>query len=530
MSREPEAGLAQQRELIAALRNSRGFPHAVSDVEIVETHISWVVLTGQFAYKIKKAVNLGFLDFSTLERRRYFCEEELRLNRQWSPQLYIGMVSIGGSPDRPILQGEGEADEGAIEYALKMRQFPQDAQLDRQLDDGLLRQQDLLDLAETLAAGHRTARVIEYENDTESVGKVRAPILENFLPVERTIDMALLREVHRWTDRELIAMKPLLIQRRQDGFVRECHGDLHLANLVRLPDGIRAFDCIEFSPDLRNIDVMSDIAFLVMDLVARARQDLAYAFLNRYLEQTGDYGGMSVFGLYFVYHSMIRAKVAAIRSTDRDTDEDRRKDIDGVKHYLAVAVRWIRQPSPMLIGMHGYSGSGKTWLSSQLLTRLPAVRVRSDIERKRLLGLEETASTESAPGAGIYSQGVKQRVYSRLLELAGELLKSGFHTIVDAAFLKKTERADLAALAVRAGVPVVLVSTAAGDTELRRRLDLREQAHADASEATVAVLNLQRRTCDPLNVAEQIKVIPVSTDREPDADEIVGRIRSEGVD
>ena len=249
MGPEGYRGVAKQRKLIDALQKADAYTHPVDTIEVIETHISWVILTGRYAYKIKKAVELGFLDFSTLQQRRHYCEEELRLNARWAPELYLGMVPIRGSHDRPLLGGEGEE----IEYAVRMRQFPQEAQLDRQLDDGLLREKDLLRLAETIAANHGRARVIEYANDSESVGKVRAPILENFMPVERAIDMNLLHRVHRWTTDTPEHLMPVLISRRKGGFVRECHGDLHLSILVRLPGGNVAFYCVEFSQDLLNI-------------------------------------------------------------------------------------------------------------------------------------------------------------------------------------------------------------------------------------------------------------------------------------
>ncbi len=525
MGPEQYPGVRQQRELIAALHRPDVYPHPVVSVEVVETHISWVILTGQYAYKIKKAVDLGFLDFSTLQRRRHYCEEELRLNARWAPELYLGLEPIRGSRDRPLLGGEGEA----IEYAVRMRQFPQEAQLDRQLDDGLLREDDLLRLAETIAANHEQARVIEYANDSESVGKVSAPILGNFSPVERAIDMGLLQRVHEWTTDTLKTLKPVLIQRRKDGCVRECHGDLHLSNLVRLHSGIVAFDCIEFSADLRNIDVLSDIAFLVMDLVARARQDLAFTFLNRYLERTGDYAGMSVFGLYFVYHSMIRAKVAAIRSAERTNDDDREKDVEAVKHYLAVAVRWIMAAGPRLFAMHGYSGSGKTWLSSQLLARLPAVRLRSDIERKRLSGLEETAVSDSPPGEGIYSKTKSDGVYARLFESAGVLLDAGFNVLIDAAFLRQVDRQGLVSLAGNKQTQYVIVAASAGDAELRRRLrrrgnrrdDGRGDGRAEVSEADTAVLDHQLRIADPLDEIETQRTVFIRTDEDTDADDMI---------
>ncbi|MGI9236818.1 MAG: AAA family ATPase [Woeseiaceae bacterium] len=513
-------GNAQAR-LIESMLRPAIYPHSVSDVEIVETHISWVVLTGRFAYKIKKAVNFGFLDFSTLERRLHFCEEELWLNSRRAPQLYLGVVPISGSPEEPLLDGQGEI----FEYALKMRQFPQDAQLDRQLDDGALRDEDLCRLAETVAADHEQARVIEYANDKESVGKVKVPMQENFAPVERAIDMDLLRRVRQWTADSIDTLKPTLIQRRRDGFVRECHGDLHLSNLVRLDSGIVAFDCVEFSADLRNIDVLSDIAFLVMDLTGRARQDLATTFLNRYLERTGDYAGMRVFGLYYVYHAMIRAKVAAIRSTERSNEGEREKDIEAVKHNLAVAVRWIGRSAPRLIAMHGYSGSGKTWLSSQLLSRLPAIRVRSDIERKRLFGLGETDTSNSKPGEGSYTAISNTAVYARLFELAGGLLTAGFQVIIDAAFLRKDDREALVALAQEHKAGYAFVSTEASAAELGRRLQRRGASGSDASEANITVLRHQRQTSDPLGV-ETGSVVHVTTDGEVDADDVIKSLNS----
>jgi hypothetical protein len=512
-----------QARLISALQSAAVYPHSVSSFQVVETHISWVILTGQFAYKIKKAVNLGFLDFSTLERRRHFCEEELRLNARWAPRLYVGLVSINGSPDSPSIQ-DPENDSEAIEYAVKMLQFPQSAQLDRQLEEGLLREDDLLVLAETIANKHEQARVIEYANDRESVGKVRAPILGNFAPVERAIDMDLLERVRLWTEATLKALKPVLIQRRQEGFVRECHGDLHLSNLVRFDGDIVAFDCVEFSPDLRNIDVLSDIAFLVMDLIACARHDLAFAFLNRYLERTGDYAGMKVFGLYVVYHAMIRAKVAAIRATERRDEARREKDVDAVKHNLAVAARWIKTTKVMLIAMHGYSGSGKTWLSSQLLSRMRAIRLRSDIERKRLSGIAELADSNSKPGSGLYAPESNAAVYSHLLDAAGRLLDAGYNVIIDAAFLRRTDREALFSLAASRKVSPVFVSTSAAEAELEQRLKRRGQAGGEASEATVNVLRYQLETADPLADAEIPRVVYVCTEQNVDADELVSSI------
>lgn len=519
MARKEADAVTQQSSLIASLLKRGSYPHPVSSLKLLETHISWVVLTGSFAYKIKKAVRLDFLDFSTLERRRHFCQEELRLNRRLAPGLYLEVVPICGSVERPSIGGDGNA----IEYALKMVQFPQGAQLDNQLDAGLLRTTDMLALAETVAGYHSEATSLSYKTEEDSVERVRAPMLDNFPPVKRLADMDMLQALKEWTEKSLRDLEPTLIRRRKNAFVRECHGDLHLANLVRLSGGIVAFDCVEFSADLRNIDVISDVSFLVMDLVARARQDLAYVLLNRYLECTGDYSGMAVFSLYFVYHCMIRAKVASIRSAERMEAAGRGQDIHGLKHNLVVAFRWIERPAPKLIAMHGYSGSGKTWMSSQLMSQLPAIRVRSDIERKRLFDLDETASTDSRPGRGIYTEQATAGVYARLIETAERLLEAGFNVIVDASFLGQTERRLVAALADRLSVPLVFVHTSANDAELVRRLQGR--GAGDVSEANTEVLQHQYENADPLNAAEQEQTVFVATDTDVDPGHIIKSLK-----
>lgn len=517
MARKRSLTTEDQSRLAESLLRAEAYPHPVSSVEMLETHISLVFLTGPFAYKIKKAVKLDFLDFSTLERRRRYCQEELRLNRQWAPALYLEVVPIRGTEERPAVAGNGPI----IEYAVKMVQFPQDSQLDRQLDSGLLREKDMYELAETVAGYHEVARIIDYENDTESVRKVTAPILENFAPLQQAIDMELLARVREWSVARLSELKPVLVQRRKEGYVRECHGDLHLANLVRTPDRIVAFDCVEFSADLRNIDVLSDVAFLVMDLVAAARQDLAYAFLNRYLECTGDYAGMRVFGLYFVYHCMIRAKVAAIRSAERLNAGERRRDIEQLKHHLAVAVRWIDAPPPRVVAMHGFSASGKTWLSTRLMTQLAGIRVRSDIERKRLFGLNETASSHSGPGEGIYTEGAGRNVYGAVLDASESLIDAGFSVIVDASFLRRADRQALVALARRKGASYVFVETHADRVELERRLQSRRKQGGEASEADLAVLQHQFEVAEPLTQEEKKRCLPVSTDADVDIGQVI---------
>ena len=508
-----KSGRGQERSqatLITSLQRADAYPHPVTDVRVLQTHISWVVLTGRFAYKIKKALKLDFLDFSTLELRRRFCHQELELNRRWAPELYLGVVPIGGSHDAPMIDGDGEP----IEYAVKMLQFDQRQQLDKQLKQGLLSRDDVRAMAAAIAGYHERAEAIPHESDDATLSDVANPMRDNFPPLEGAVESAFLERVRDWTETELQRLTPTLLKRRTHGFVRECHGDLHLTNLVRLPSGIVAYDCVEFAPELRIMDVISDLSFLVMDLASRGRRDLAYVLLNRYLEIRGDYEGMRLLRLYVVYHCMIRAKVAAIRNTDRSLRE--------LQHRVRATAGWIDTPPPMLIAMHGYSGSGKTWLSSRLLERLPAVRVRSDTERKRLHGLEERESSDSALGQGAYTESASARVYERLFQIGGDLLAEGFNVILDAAFLKREDRVRAASVADRCGAPFALVSTMADDNELLRRLSTRGET---VSEADSDVLRYQRETADPLHDSERGTVVAVATDRALDLDDTLDRLR-----
>jgi aminoglycoside phosphotransferase family enzyme/predicted kinase len=512
--------VGREEKLINSLLHEKAYPHAVEKIQLLETHISWVILTGRFAYKIKKPIKLEFLDFSSLERRKFFCNDELRLNRRWAPELYLDVVAICGSFEKPVVGGDGVP----IEYAVKMLQFPQVAQLDAQLDAGLLVDADMIELAEMIAAQHGKAAVVEELDAKDAIESIRHPMLANIEHLKSHVSRDELQGLSSWTRKNLQDLQITLVQRQKDGFIRECHGDLHLRNLVRLPSGIVAFDCVEFSADLRNVDVISDVSFLAMDLIARERRDLAYVFINRYLECTGDYAGMSVFGLYYVYHALIRAKVAAIRSVERIDEVDGQHDPEEMVHCCSVARRWTASGRPVLIAMHGFSGSGKTSVSKLLISRLPAIRVRSDIERKRVYGLEETEGSGAGIGKGIYDLHARTRIYAILAAQAEVSLRLGQNVIVDAAFLNHEDRLHFHALAKRLNVDFVIVDTCAESDELLRRVRLRQHDAGDASEADANVLRYQFDNAGPLTAEELEWTINVVTDTAIDADAVVEQI------
>jgi aminoglycoside phosphotransferase family enzyme/predicted kinase len=504
--------------LVKALLRPDAFPHPAGNAELLETHISWVILAGNYAYKIKKPVVLDFLDFGSLEKRRHYCKEELRLNRPWAPELYLAVVAITGPADEPVIDGDGEV----LEYAVKMLRFDQDLRLDRQLEGGLLSIADMKELGQNIAARHAAAPRSDAGDRGDLVGQAIHYFWENFDHLGSIIDDDDFRFLHDWTGRELEKHQTTLQQRVDDGFVRDCHGDLHLGNLVRLPSGITTFDCIEFNADLRNTDVFADVGFLAMDLTEKGHPELAAHFLNRYLERSGDYEGSVLLDLYFIYRCLVRAKVAAIRSREREGDDERAADISEACDYSAMARRHATKGEPVLVIMHGLSGSGKTWLSERLMAALPAIRVRSDIERKRLFGLDETANSASGIDSGIYSPDASAETYERLFMLADSLLAAGHHIVLDAAFLNKKQRVSARSIASSLGVESLLVCAAAPVDVLRLRIEERTKRSGIASEADLAVLEHQLKSAAP--VARDEAAIRVDTSGDVHIDELVKTI------
>jgi aminoglycoside phosphotransferase family enzyme/predicted kinase len=501
--------------MIAALRDPGRYPHPVERVELLETHISWVLLTGSYAYKLKKPVSLGFLDFGTLEARRVACEEELRLNRRTAPDLYLEVVPVTGTAADPRLGGDGEP----IDYAVKMREFPQDALLDRVAARGELRLELMDELAAEVAAFHahvaRAEPGSEFGSPADAIGQARQNFdqLRSLGPGREST--AALQRLAEWTEREFARRAPAFAARRDAGFVRECHGDLHLRNLLLLDGRIVPFDCIEFNAHFRWIDVMSEVAFLVMDLVDHGFAAHAARFLDAYLEGTGDYAGLGCLRFYLVYRAMVRAKVAWMRGHQlaAGTPERGRAEAE-FRDYLRLAERFVALERRALVLTRGLSGSGKTVFSGLLVEEIGAIRVRSDVERKRLHGLAAAEQTGAAAGGGIYGPDATRRTYARLAEIARIVLDAGFPAVVDATFLLHVDRDALRALAREAGATFAIAACEAPEPVLRDRILARARAGSDASEANLDVLVRQIATAQPLAGGELTFAVRVDTARD----------------
>jgi uncharacterized protein len=499
--------------LVANLSQPGSFPHPVERIGRLETHISWIILTGSYAYKIKKPVDLGFLDFSTLEARRRYCEEELRLNRRYAPSLYLEVVPIGGAPEAPRIGATP-----AIEYAVRMREFPQDALASRRLARGELTAGHLTGFAERLASLHAAAEAAPAGasyGTPETIGRFA---LDNFRVIGESLhdeDRETLNRLATWTTRELERCYDTMLKRRAEGRVRECHGDLHLGNVVLQEGALVPFDCIEFSAELRWIDVMSEVAFLMMDLLDRGAPPLAWAFINAYLEATGDYAGLEVLRFYLVYRAMVRAKVHLLRALQAGSTAsgEATRLQRAFREYLRLAEDCSRPAAPALLIMHGYSGCGKSTVALTLACELGAIRVRSDVERKRLAGLSPLQRSGSGLHTGLYREAATAATYERLAELADIILRAGLIGIVDAAFLTARQRSTVSAPARAAGAATAIVRVNAPLSLLKERIAARAGAGADPSEATLEVLSRQQALIEAPAAGEGLRVIDVDGSR-----------------
>ncbi|OEY66519.1 AAA family ATPase [Marinobacter sp. X15-166B] len=510
-------------DLILALQNPDVYNHPVSHIQVMETHISWVILTGDYAYKIKKPMDFGFLDFSTLDRRQHFCNEELRLNSRLAGKLYLEVLPITGSPQAPVLGGTGEA----FEYAIRMRQFNQQDLFDARQEQGTLSAELVTELARQTALFHQTLTPVAADKPLGTPEAVYAAMQENFdqirplLPAPELAPQ--LDSLEHWTRTTFERHQALISQRREDGFVRECHGDLHLANITVFDDQVTVFDGIEFNEPFRWIDVINDLAFLLMDLEARREYGHANRVLNTYLEYRDDFDALALLPLYKAYRALVRAKIALFTMGNPSLgDTEKAGLVQQYRDYANLAESYSEIPDRYLLATCGLSASGKTAVSGVLANELGLIRLRSDIERKRLHGLQPLESSNSATGSRMYTPEASAKTYQRLTRLTSQLLAAGFSVIVDAASLKTSERAQLAAVAEEQGVPFVLVYC---EAPLALRREWIRARQGDASEATEDLFDVQATWLEPLNAEEQAYTAHVHTEQEGAAEALADRIR-----
>lgn len=516
--------------LVRRLLEPAAYPHPTDRIHLIETHISWVILTGDFVYKIKKPCDLGFLDFSTLERRHRFCDEEVRLSGRFAPELYLAVVPITGSADAPRVGGSGEP----IEWAVKLRQFDEAGRLDRLFDAGRLSADDCDRLGAEIAAVEERLAVADH---TASWGRPEAfagIVRMNLDQLRRARPEVRTRadRLQAWVEHEVESRRCAIESRVATGKIRECHGDLHLANLVLCEGRMMAFDGIEFNDSLRWIDVANDIAFLAMDFHARGRPDCAARLLSSWMEAADDHAAATVLDLFMVYRAIVRGAVGAIRhgqaadSGDRDAATAARAESD---RYLELAERLTTARQPRLFATSGISGSGKTTVAARVVSACGAIRIRSDVERKRLAGMAATARPrDEAAVRSLYGPEMTARVYERLAALAEGMLAAGWSVVIDACCTARSQRDSFAAVARRCHVPLVWLEFDVPAEFVLARVAARQAAGADASDASVDVVRAQLATREPITPEEiaaspQARCVTV-TPWDTDDPSFIGRI------
>jgi aminoglycoside phosphotransferase family enzyme/predicted kinase len=484
--------------LIEALSNPASYPHPVLTIEVHHTHISVVFLAGPYAYKIKKPVDLGFLDFTTLDKRHHFCNEEVRLNRRLAPSVYLGVVPVdlasGGRESAGAIEIEGSGE--VVEWAVKMRRLPPEATLLSQLDRGQVNASLMVSLAQKIADFHKAADGGSHIAAFGRFDAVARNIRENFDQAASQVGVTISRMVfdrlralnEQWLDR----LRSVIGSRAARGVPRDTHGDLHLDHVYLFadcqpPDDLVIIDCIEFNERFRFADPVADMAFLAMDLIFHGSRDLARVFSDTYFQAAGDEEGRTLLPFYIAYRAAVRGKVEGFELTEKEIPEaERITALARARGHWLLALGELEEPGrkPCLVLIGGLPGTGKSTLARALAERMDFCMIRSDVVRKELAGLGAQLPASSPFGEGLYSDEWTERTYSECLQRAEKLLFEGKRVIVDASLGKEHWRLAFLELARIWCVPMVFLICRADPDVIRTRL---AQRQGDASDADWAI-------------------------------------------
>lgn len=473
-----------QTELPAHIRaflDSDLYPHRADNIRMIQTHISWVFLAGDYAYKLKKPVDFGFLDFTTPAARKHFCERELQLNRRLAPELYLDVLPVSQAGDCFRL---GEPDH-IVDYCLKMRRFKQADLLDRRLLDDRFEPRWMDLLAAQVARFHQNTEVCR-GGETGTAGQLADHIAANLQVAgahPAAADRKMLETLKSFAESEYDRCQAQLGKRQRQGFIRDCHGDLHLRNITLVDGAPRIFDCIEFNDEYRRIDTLNDAAFLLMDCDAHDRPDLGLRFLSRYLEQSGDYGGLALLNLYLFYRAGVRGKVACLLADELEDGTERDLQLAEAKRYFELAASYTCRKQPGLFAVGGLSGSGKSHLALLGAGQQRAIIIRTDATRKRI--------APDYPELELYGKQMHEKTYAAMFAAARQCIEAGWPVILDATFLHPDSRRQAKELADSCGLPLHFYWLDIEADTLRKRVVGRQKRGTDISDADLAVLEMQ---------------------------------------
>ena len=488
-------------QLIAAMNKPDFYPHKPIFVETVQTHISYVFIAGDIVYKVKKPVNFGFLDFTTLEKRKFYCEEELRLNRRLAPGIYLHVIPLSKNDEGIFVAGEGKT---IVDYAVVMKKLPLDKMLKTLLAQGKTDENIMDKIAAKIAAFHKEAQTGGYIDEMGDIQTIRHNHEENFAQTKKYIGITIpayqYEFISAYVENFLSKNESLFKKRVSEHKIRDCHGDLHLEHIC-VADDIIIYDCIEFNERFRCSDVAAEVAFFTMDLDFNGYSSYAESFVRSYLTYSGDSNLFKLLNFYRCYYAYVRGKVISFRLDQKEIPENERQDIaKTAAKYFELSYNYAaRLEKPVLILTAGLMGSGKSYQARTLSKIIGAEVIRTDLLRKKLLNIDPTLSRREDFGQGIYSDESSRQTYKKVYELAAEHIKKGKPVIIDASFKKQTERQKAYALAKNLSVPFYIIECYCPDDITRKRLDKRMKENDNISDGRWEIFHEQKADFETIN-------------------------------
>jgi len=500
-------------KLIETLTQPKFYPHATEEkIVLIQTHISYILIAGDFVYKVKKPVDFGFLDFTSLDKRKYYCEEELRLNRRLAPNLYLEVVEIFDDGRGNVVLKSGK---NVIEYAVKMKKIPQDGMLKEWFLRGKVDHSLMQSIALKLAGFHKRAATGGKIDQTGGVETIRRNHDENFDQTEPylniTIPVYQYRFIKAYIHDFMKHHEWLLFSRVKEHRIRDCHGDLHMEHICIVrdenptggyvnPESIIIFDCIEFNERFRYMDVAAEVAFLAMDLDYNGYCDYADSFVDAYVKHAEDPEIKALLNFYRCYYAYVRGKVIGFRLQDKDIPQnERNKAREEASKYFNLAFNYAARPEkPTLILMSGLMGTGKSVLAKHLAPRLGAMTIQTDVVRKELLNIAAGEHHYEEFGKGIYSSAITQKTYEKALETALEKLKGGKSVIIDASYRNREERLKALEAAKKVGADFFILECTCREDSIKKRLHMRMSDPAEPSDGRWEIFQTQKINFDPI--------------------------------
>lgn len=518
-----------QTKLLESMLNPNFYPHRPPSVELVQTHISYVFIAGDIVYKIKKPVNFGFLDFTSIEKRKFYCEEELRLNRRLAPSTYLDVVSIAQDSAGNVILGK---EDNVIDYAVRMKKLPADKMLKTLLAAGEADEKVIDAVADKIAAFHKVAETGGRIDEMGGIATIRRNHEENFAQTMNYVNITIPEYQYNFIKdyvENFLAEKKALLEKRVTGHkIRDCHGDLHLEHIC-IADEIIIFDCIEFNERFRFGDVAAEVAFLTMDLDFNGYPQQAESFVKSYLRYSNDTDMLILLNFYRCYYAYVRGKVISFRLDQKDMQAVERSQIANTAgRYFDLAYTYAANlEKPVLILTAGLMGCGKSYQARNLAARFGAQIIRTDVLRKELLNINPTDQHHAEFGHGIYSDDVSRHTYGRAYELAVSLINTGKSVIIDASFKRRTERQEARQLAQKLDVPFYIIECTCRDEIVKMRLDKRAREKDNASDGRWEIYAAQKDDFDEINEIPAGQYFKIDTSENPEIlrQEVIRKIK-----